>query len=197
MATNKEAVGPNSDLNDAIISSAFGVYGDCGFNPTAHASGFIRDAEIENLLADYSRPLFLAAGLNPNTVGIALINNKSLNAFVANGQNIYFHTGLILESEDPNMVIGVIAHEMAILSAATCRARPPLTKPNARRWLQQFWVWLSAGGRRMSGWRLSPAASTLSTQVFVFQPRAGIECRRDCPAAFGRYGSTVPTALSA
>ena len=82
------------------------------FNSTAHASGFIRDAEIENLLADYSRPLFLAAGLNPNTVGIALINNKSLNAFVANGQNIYFHTGLILESEDPNMVIGVIAHEI-------------------------------------------------------------------------------------
>ena len=41
-------------------------------NPTAHASGFIRDAEIENLLADYSRPLFLAAGLSPNTVGIAL-----------------------------------------------------------------------------------------------------------------------------
>ena len=81
-------------------------------NPTAHASGFIRDAEIENLLADYSRPLFLAAGLNPKTVGIALINNKSLNAFVANGQNIYFHTGLILESEDPNMVIGVIAHEI-------------------------------------------------------------------------------------
>ena len=80
--------------------------------PPAHAGGFIRDAEIEKLLADYSRPLFLAAGLNPNTVGIALINNKSLNAFVANGQNIYFHTGLILEAEDPNMVIGVIAHEI-------------------------------------------------------------------------------------
>ena len=88
------------------------VIGVLVFSPTAHSSGFIRDAEIENLLADYSRPLFLAAGLNPNTVGIALINNKSLNAFVANGQNIYFHTGLILESEDPNMVIGVIAHEI-------------------------------------------------------------------------------------
>ena len=86
-------------------------------NPTAHASGFIRDAEIENLLADYSRPLFLAAGLSPNTVGIALINNKSLNAFVANGQNIYFHTGLILESEDPNMVIGVIAHEVGHITS--------------------------------------------------------------------------------
>ena len=50
-------------------------------NTTAQASGFIRDAEIENLLADYSRPLFLAAGLNPNTVGIALINNKVAECF--------------------------------------------------------------------------------------------------------------------
>ena len=90
----------------------FLVIGVLVLSPTAHASGFIRDAEIENLIADYSRPLFRAAGLNPNTVGIALINNKSLNAFVANGQNIYFHTGLILEAEDPNMVIGVIAHEI-------------------------------------------------------------------------------------
>ena len=40
------------------------------------------------------------------------------------------------------MVIGVIAHEIGHIMAATCRARPaPLTKPNARRWLQQFWVW--------------------------------------------------------
>ena len=42
-------------------------------------AGFIRDAEIERLLADYSRPLLLAAGLNPETVNIGLINAKSLN----------------------------------------------------------------------------------------------------------------------
>ena len=99
-------------LNNAISSSAFGLYGDCGFQPHGTCERFYSRCRDRNLLADYSRPLFLAAGLNPNTVGIALINNKSLNAFVANGQNIYFHTGLILESEDPNMVIGVIAHEI-------------------------------------------------------------------------------------
>ena len=44
---------------------------------------FIRDAEIENLLEDYSNPIFLAAGLKPDEVHIGVINNKSLNAFVA------------------------------------------------------------------------------------------------------------------
>ena len=72
---------------------------------------FIRDAEIENLLEDYSNPIFLAAGLKPDEVHIGVINNKSLNAFVAGGKNMYFHTGLILEADTPNVVIGVIAHE--------------------------------------------------------------------------------------
>ena len=78
----------------------------------ARALGLIRDAEIEKLIADYSRPLLIAAGLEPERVGIALVNDKSLNAFVANGQNMYIFTGLILEAEEPNMVIGVIAHEI-------------------------------------------------------------------------------------
>ena len=76
------------------------------------AMGFIRDAEIEKLMADYARPLLIAAGLEPERIGIALINNKSLHAFVANGQNMYIFTGLILEAEKPNMVIGVLAHEI-------------------------------------------------------------------------------------
>ena len=112
MAKIKEACGANSGLNDAINSSAFGALWGLWFPTHGTCERFYSRCRDRNLLADYSRPLFLAAGLNPNTVGIALINNKSLNAFVANGQNIYFHTGLILESEDPNMVIGVIAHEI-------------------------------------------------------------------------------------
>ena len=75
-------------------------------------ASFVRDAEIERLLADYSRPLLLAAGLNPETVNIGLISAKSLNAFVAGGQNMFFHTGLITEADEPNMIIGVIAHEI-------------------------------------------------------------------------------------
>ncbi len=79
---------------------------------TAQAQGLVRDAEIEALLRDYSDPLFRAAGLESSRVGISLINDRRLNAFVTNGQNIYVHTGLILEAEEPNMVIGVLAHEI-------------------------------------------------------------------------------------
>lgn len=79
--------------------------------PVPAKAQFIRDAEIENLLWDYSRPIFIAAGLRPEEVHIGVINNKRMNAFVAGGKNIFFHTGLILEAETPNVVIGVIAHE--------------------------------------------------------------------------------------
>ncbi len=78
---------------------------------SAHANA-IRDGEIEELLDDYTRPLLIAAGLNPDAVGLNVINDPALNAFVTMGQNIFVHTGLILESDNPNMVIGVMAHEI-------------------------------------------------------------------------------------
>lgn len=71
----------------------------------------IRDAEIENIIRSLAVPLFQAAGLNPASVRIRLIQNKSLNAFVAGGQNIFIHTGLILNTKGPDALIGVIAHE--------------------------------------------------------------------------------------
>lgn len=72
---------------------------------------FIRDAEIEHILRRYATPIFEAAGIAPAAVQIVLVNEDSLNAFVAGGQNIFFHTGLLLESVDPEQIIGVMAHE--------------------------------------------------------------------------------------
>ena len=42
---------------------------------------------------------------------IHLVNDSSLNAFVAGGQRMFLHTGLIQQADRPNMLIGVIAHE--------------------------------------------------------------------------------------
>lgn len=72
---------------------------------------FIRDAEIETIIRSFAVPLFAAAGLNPSSVSIRLVQDKALNAFVAGGQNIFIHTGLIIDSEGPDALIGVIAHE--------------------------------------------------------------------------------------
>lgn len=77
---------------------------------------FIRDAEVENTIRAFSTPLFQAAGLDPEAVRIHLLVDPSLNAFVAGGQNMFFHTGLLVRSEHPGQLIGVIAHETGHIS---------------------------------------------------------------------------------
>ncbi len=71
----------------------------------------IRDAEIENTIRTYATPLFQAAGLSPQGIRLYLVNDRALNAFVAGGLNLFINTGLLIETEDPGEVIGVIAHE--------------------------------------------------------------------------------------
>lgn len=77
----------------------------------AMAQSIIRDAEIENVIKNYANPIFSAASLTPSDVNIHIIGDKSINAFVTNGQNVYLNTGLILEAKTPNELKGVIAHE--------------------------------------------------------------------------------------
>lgn len=79
-------------------------------NP-AFAQSILRDAESEALLADMSRDLIKAANLPPG-VRIVLINDPSINAFVAGGQAVYIHSGLIDAASTANEVQGVIAHEL-------------------------------------------------------------------------------------
>ena len=71
----------------------------------------IRDSEIEGLLADYAKPIFQVAGLGGGRVSIRIVRSNIFNAFVIDGRNVYIHTGAILQSETPNQLIGVIAHE--------------------------------------------------------------------------------------
>lgn len=71
----------------------------------------IRDAEIENLLRDYTAPIFRAAGIKEGVVEITLINSREFNAFVADGRRIFVNVGTLMDSKTPNEVIGVLAHE--------------------------------------------------------------------------------------
>jgi predicted Zn-dependent protease len=76
----------------------------------------LRDAEMELWLEDYSRPIFKAAGLNPGSIQILLVNDQSFNAF-AGGRYMGVNTGLFTFAETPNEIEGVIAHEAAHLAA--------------------------------------------------------------------------------
>jgi len=80
---------------------------------TASAQGFsfIRDTEIENLLNDYARPIFRAAGLGSQRIKVRIVRQSSFNAFVLDGHNVFINTGTLIKSETPNQVIGVFAHE--------------------------------------------------------------------------------------
>jgi predicted Zn-dependent protease len=77
----------------------------------ASAQSLIRDAEIEDTLRVYTTPLLTAAGLSPEDIDLYIINDDSINAFVSSGQNIYVHTGLMLAADNPNELLGVLAHE--------------------------------------------------------------------------------------
>src|SRR5690606_16785748 len=68
----------------------------------------IPDTAIERLLSDYSRPIFKAAGLGTQNVTMRIVKHDSFNAFVLDGQNVFVHTGALMQSETPNQVIGVI-----------------------------------------------------------------------------------------
>ncbi|KQT33712.1 peptidase M48 [Sphingomonas sp. Leaf412] len=78
----------------------------------AHAQSILRDAETEQLLNDMSAPLITAAGLRPRDVQIVLVNDDSINAFVAGGQVVFVHSGTLQAATSANEVQGVIAHEL-------------------------------------------------------------------------------------
>lgn len=86
----------------------------------------IRDTEIENLLNDYARPIFKAAGLGSGRVAVRIVNNEAFNAFVVDGRSVYIHTGALMQAQRPNEVIGVLAHEAGHIAGghmAALRAR--------------------------------------------------------------------------
>lgn len=76
----------------------------------------LRDAEIEQLLRDYTRPILRVAGLEKQNIQVAIINNGSFNAFVADGHRIFVNYGALMQSQTPNQLIGVLAHETGHLA---------------------------------------------------------------------------------
>lgn len=81
------------------------------FIPCAHALSIVRDTEVESVLNGYVRKIFSAAGLDPANAEVVLINDNSINAFVAGGQTIFVHTGLITNATNVDDVVFVLSHE--------------------------------------------------------------------------------------
>ncbi|PWJ22542.1 M48 family metalloprotease [Jannaschia seohaensis] len=89
----------------------------------ALARTLIRDAEIEHALRQVAQPIFQQAGL-PASVRIYVIEDDSLNAFVANARAIFLHSGLILRLDSSDELQAVIAHEAAHIVNGHLTRRP-------------------------------------------------------------------------
>ncbi len=73
-------------------------------------SEVVLDTEINEILHKEFDPVFLAAGLTPKNVTI-VIQTHVFNAAAASNQLLFIGTDLIEKTENPNELIGVIAHE--------------------------------------------------------------------------------------
>src|ERR1700746_3455268 len=71
----------------------------------------VRDAEIEQLLREYTQPILRTAGLAQQNIQVVIINDRSFNAFVADGRRIFVNAGTLMDGEAANQVIGVLVHE--------------------------------------------------------------------------------------
>lgn len=78
----------------------------------AMAQQILRDAETEAFMGDMSAPLVSAAGMEPRNVQVLVINDPEINAFVAGGQYVWVHSGLIAAADNVNQLQGVVAHEL-------------------------------------------------------------------------------------
>lgn len=143
-------------LRSAVAGVCIAAIGALSILPPlpAYAQGLplIRDTEIEKLLNDYSAPVFRAAGLGTGRVSVRIVRNNAFNAFVVDGRNVFVHTGALMQSETPNQIIGVIAHEAGHIAGghmASLRAR--ISRDQTKILLAQVLGILLIGGAAATG----------------------------------------------
>ena len=127
----------------------------------------IRDAEIEQLLRDYTQPILKVAGLGQQNIRVIIINDRAFNAFVMDGRRIFVNAGALMESTVPNQIIGVLAHETGhIAGGHLSRLREQLAQAQSQMIIAMLlgigaMVAASKSGRDIG----NPSAAMLGTTV--------------------------------
>ena len=144
----------------------------------AMAQSMLRDAETEALLADMSAGIIQASGLQPKNVQIVLLQDKEINAFVAGGQIVYIHSGLITAAKNANEVQGVIAHEMAhVTNRDTLVSAVAATTAGAIAILSDMltrMMWFGGGRDRDRESNGNPIALVFSLLILILAPLAAM-----------------------
>jgi predicted Zn-dependent protease len=132
----------------------------------------IRDAEIEQLLRDYTQPVLRAAGLAQQNIRIVIINDRSFNAFVADGRRIFINAGALMDAQTPNEVIGVLAHETGhIAGGHLARMREQLASAST----QAIIAMLLGVGALVAGARSGSANTGQVGMAALMGPQAALQ----------------------
>jgi predicted Zn-dependent protease len=128
----------------------------------------IRDAEIEQLLRDYTQPILRSAGLAQQDVHVVIINDRAFNAFVMDGRHIFINAGALLDAKTPNEVIGVLAHETGHMAGGhLSRMRQQMANAQTASIIAMILGIGAAVGASRSGGGGNPAAAVLGPQEAI------------------------------
>ncbi|MEQ8824997.1 MAG: M48 family metalloprotease [Filomicrobium sp.] len=160
------------------------------FSANARGLALIRDSEIEALLNDYAKPIFKAAGLGSGRIKMRIVRDDNFNAFVIDGRNVFVHTGMLMQSDTPNQVIGVIAHEAGHITGGHLAAlRQRIKKDQTRALLLQILsIGLMAGGAASGNKDITGLGSTTTATGPALIMRSMLAERRSQEAAADQAG---------
>ncbi len=164
----------------------------------ASAQSLIRDAEIEYALRKLAQPIFTAAGLNGNHIKILVINDSSLNAFVADNQHMFIHSGLILKLKSAEELQAVIAHEAAHIANGHISRR--LSNMRSARTAAGLGILLSlaagaASGNTTAGTGAAIGAMSTAQRVFLSHTRSEENSADQSGARFMARAGIDPQAM--
>src|SRR5271166_4833396 len=132
----------------------------------------IREAEIEQLLKEYTQPILRVAGLTQQNIQVVIINDRSFNAFVADGRRIFVNGGALLDAETPNQIIGVLAHESGhIAGGHLARLREQLAAAST----QSILAMILGVGALVAGSRNSNSGLSQGGMAAMTAPGAAIQ----------------------
>ncbi len=153
------------------LIAAVALFSLLAATPARAATTLLRDADMEYSLRQLAAPILNAAGLSPNQVRIVVVDDHSLNAFVANTQYIFIHSGLIMKLKSAEALQAVLAHEAAHI------ANGHIT-------------------RRMGNLRAARTAAGIGMVLAAAAAAAGANSQAAAGFAFGAQGSALRLFLS-
>jgi predicted Zn-dependent protease len=87
--------------------------GDTLFGQIQSTMALLQDKELQSQLDELVSPLFDVIPETGYPFQFHLANDGTLNAFAVPGGHVVVHSGLVLEAESAEEVLGVLAHEIA------------------------------------------------------------------------------------